>query len=69
MYTTSPAFSIPATSRKVFTNDYDDSPGPMYNTFGLGLRHKSQTHLIGKSKRTEINHWVEKTPAPSQYNP
>ncbi len=52
MYTTSPAFSIPNTSRKVFTNDYDDSPGPIYNTFGLGLRHKSQTHLIAKSKRT-----------------
>ncbi len=52
MYTTSPAFSIPSTSRKVFVNDYDDSPGPMYNTFGLGIRHKSLSYGIGMSKRT-----------------
>jgi len=58
MYTTSPAFSIPSTSRKVFNDDYEGSPGPMYNTFGLGIRHKSLSFGIGMSKRTQINNGV-----------
>jgi hypothetical protein len=58
MNTTSPAFSIPLTSRKVFTNDYDDSPGPKYNTFGLGIRHKSLSYGVSLSQRIPINYGI-----------
>ncbi len=67
MYKTSPAFSIPSTSRKVFVNDYDYSPGPTYNTFGLNKRIQSSSFGISMSKRTSINEGVEKTPAPTDY--
>lgn len=52
MYTTSPAFSIPLTSRKVFVNDLDCSPGPVYNTFGLNKKTKSSSFGNNMSKRT-----------------
>ncbi len=52
MYTTSPAFSIPSTSRKAIINDSDNSPGPAYNTFGLNRKHKSLSYGIGMSRRT-----------------
>ena len=52
MYTTSPAFSIPATSRKVFVNNHDYSPGPVYDTFGINNRSKSSSFGICMSKRT-----------------
>lgn len=55
MHTTSPAFSIPSTSRKVFVNDHYYSPGPAYNTFGLNTRSKSSTFGISMSKRASIN--------------
>lgn len=58
MYTTSPAFSIPLTSRKVFINDLDCSPGPAYNTFGLNKKTKSSSFGNNMSKRTEINQGV-----------
>jgi hypothetical protein len=45
------------------------SPGPIYNTSGLGIKQKSVSHSIGKSERTKINHWVEHTPAPTHYEP
>jgi hypothetical protein len=45
------------------------SPGPVYNTWGLGLKQKSTSQSIGNSKRTQINHWVEPTPSPAQYRP
>lgn len=48
--------------------DYS-SPGPIYNTWGMGIKQKSVSHSVGNSKRTEINHWVEKTPSPAQYKP
>ena len=48
--------------------DYS-SPGPMYNTWGLGIKQVSTSQSIGNSKRTEINHWVERTPSPALYKP
>lgn len=45
------------------------SPGPAYNTWGLGIKQKSASHAIGNSRRTEINHWVERTPSPAHYQP
>jgi hypothetical protein len=48
--------------------DYS-SPGPIYNTSGLGQKQKSASHRIGNSTRTQINHWMENTPSPAHYSP
>ena len=47
----------------------NSSPGPKYDTFGIGIKNKNKTFSIGKSNRYNINHGIEKTPGPTEYNP
>ncbi len=35
----------------------------------MGIRNKTATFSIGKSNRYNINHGIEKTPGPTEYNP
>lgn len=51
-------------------NDQDyASPGPIYDVMGATGLSKTTGRKIGKSHRTKINHWVEETHSPNNYNP
>lgn len=47
---------------------YEDcSPGPVYNTSGMGIKTRSVSFKTGKSERTKINQGVLNNPSPTHY--
>ena len=47
----------------------DDSPGPIHNTFQMGIKTRTVSYSPSKYRRTNINEGVIKTPGPDQYSP
>lgn len=47
---------------------YEDcSPGPVYNTTGMGIKTRAVSFTTGKGSRTNINEGVLNNPSPTHY--